>query len=57
MRFAIEFAREPDQHLGFVVGGLSMGQILCIGMIASGAAMMVFRRDKRLPLPDAGVEP
>ncbi len=37
VRFFIEFYREPDAHIGFVVGGFSMGQLLCAAMIAAGA--------------------
>ena len=36
VRFCIEFYREPDAHIGFVVGLFSMGQVLCAGMIAAG---------------------
>ncbi len=36
IRFVIEFAREPDPHLGFIFLGLTTGQILCIGMMLSG---------------------
>ncbi len=36
-RFFIEFFREPDAHLGFIVLSLSMGQLLCIGMMLGGA--------------------
>jgi len=36
VRFFIEFYREPDAHLGFVLGPLSMGQVLCVVMILSG---------------------
>lgn len=35
-RFALEFFREPDAHLGFIWLNLSMGQILCIPMILFG---------------------
>lgn len=35
-RFFIEFFRQPDAHLGFVLGPLSMGQLLCIAMMAAG---------------------
>ena len=35
-RFFIEFFRQPDAHLGFVLFELSMGQILCIVMMLSG---------------------
>ncbi len=40
-RFFLEFTREPDAQLGFVLGPLSMGQLLCIGMIVVGIALAV----------------
>ncbi len=41
-RFAIEFVREPDRHLGFVaLDWLTMGQILSLPMILIGAALLV----------------
>ena len=39
MRFAVEFFREPDAHLGLLGLGLSMGQWLCVPMIAIGLGM------------------
>lgn len=39
VRFFIEFYREPDAHLGFVVGFYSMGQVLCAAMIAGGVIL------------------
>lgn len=36
VRFFIEFYRMPDEHLGTVLGFLTMGQILCLGMIIGG---------------------
>jgi len=36
-RFAVEFFREPDAHLGVLAFGLSMGQLLCLPMILLGA--------------------
>lgn len=35
-RFLIEFLREPDAQVGFVIGLLTMGQILSIGMMLTG---------------------
>ncbi len=35
-RFIVEFAREPDAHLGFLWAGLSMGQLLSLPLIAVG---------------------
>jgi phosphatidylglycerol:prolipoprotein diacylglycerol transferase len=42
VRFFIEFFREPDAHLGFVVMSLSMGQLLCLGMIAAGILLFFY---------------
>jgi phosphatidylglycerol:prolipoprotein diacylglycerol transferase len=39
VRFLIEFVREPDAHLGAVLGPFSMGQALCLAMIAVGLAL------------------
>jgi phosphatidylglycerol:prolipoprotein diacylglycerol transferase len=40
-RFLVEFAREPDAHLGFVaLHWMSMGQILCLPMIALGGGLI-----------------
>ena len=36
VRFFIEYFREPDAHLGFILFDLSMGQLLCIAMMLSG---------------------
>ena len=36
-RFIIEFFREPDQQIGFLWGGATMGQILCLTMILLGS--------------------
>ena len=41
LRFVVEFFREPDAHLGLLGLGLSMGQWLCLPMMAAGAALMV----------------
>ncbi|MBO8092669.1 MAG: prolipoprotein diacylglyceryl transferase [Prosthecochloris sp.] len=44
VRFFIEFYREPDAHLGFVLMDLSMGQLLCLVMMAAGGAVMYIGR-------------
>jgi phosphatidylglycerol:prolipoprotein diacylglycerol transferase len=36
-RFVAEYFREPDGFLGLLAFGLSMGQWLCLPMIALGA--------------------
>lgn len=53
-RFFIEFAREPDAHLGFVLGPFSMGQVLCFIMIISGVAVWIVRRTKSGPAQRLG---
>ncbi len=44
VRFFIEFFREPDAQLGFILGPFSMGQLLCLLMIAAGGWLYAFRR-------------
>lgn len=38
-RAFVEFFREPDAQLGFLWGGATMGQLLCVPMIAVGVWM------------------
>lgn len=47
-RFFIEFFREPDTQLGFILGPFSMGQVLCFLMILGGIALYGFlnKREK-----------
>ena len=40
-RFGLEYFREPDSHLGFVLGNLSMGQLLCAPMILFGVWVLI----------------
>lgn len=40
VRFGIEFFREPDVQLGTFIGGLSMGQLLCLPMIVLGIGLV-----------------
>ncbi len=45
LRFAAEFFREPDAHLGFIaLDWLTMGQLLCVPMMLAGAALLVWSR-------------
>ncbi|MEE9910766.1 MAG: prolipoprotein diacylglyceryl transferase [Deltaproteobacteria bacterium] len=44
VRFLIEFFREPDAHLGFVIGFNTMGQVLCAVMMLTGIAIILWRR-------------
>ncbi len=38
-RFILEFFREPDVQLGFVWGPFTMGQLLCLAMVAAGLGL------------------
>ncbi|MGH1357675.1 MAG: prolipoprotein diacylglyceryl transferase [Burkholderiaceae bacterium] len=40
-RFLAEFARQPDSFLGFLTFGATMGQLLCLPMMAIGLAMVL----------------
>lgn len=47
-RFAVEFLRLPDAHIGYLAGGwLTEGQLLCIPMVLFGAWLLL--RPSRLP--------
>ena len=41
-RFVAEYFREPDAFLGTLALGLSMGQWLCVPMVAAGTAMWIW---------------
>jgi phosphatidylglycerol:prolipoprotein diacylglycerol transferase len=41
-RFIAEYFREPDSFLGLLALGMSMGQWLCLPMIAGGAALWLW---------------
>jgi len=45
-RFLAEFFREPDQQLGFILGPLTMGQVLSSLMIIAGIALFFSVRKK-----------
>ncbi len=40
-RFIAEYAREPDNFLGFLAGGLTMGQWLSLPMVVGGILLML----------------
>ena len=42
VRFFIEYFRQPDAHLGFILLSFSMGQVLCLLMIGSGVFLLVY---------------
>jgi len=46
-RFLAEFAREPDDYLGLLALGLSMGQWLSLPMIAAGIGLLAWSRKQR----------
>jgi phosphatidylglycerol---prolipoprotein diacylglyceryl transferase len=43
-RFIVEFAREPDKNLGILTGGMTMGQWLCLPLLAIGVWLMLRRQ-------------
>ena len=47
VRFTSEFFREPDDFLGLLSLGLSMGQWLCVPMIGVGIAIWLWGRDRQ----------
>lgn len=47
-RFIVEFFREPDAHIGFLAGGLTMGMLLSLPMIALGIWGVVGSRKRTL---------
>ena len=44
-RFFIEFGREPDSQLGFILGPFTMGQILCVCMIFIGVFIIIIKKE------------
>ncbi len=48
-RFIAEYFREPDEFLGLLALGLSMGQWLCVPMILGGAFLWLRGRDRPWP--------
>ena len=40
-RFLAEFGREPDAFLGYLAGGLTMGQLLSVPMVIYGAYLLL----------------
>lgn len=41
-RFFVEFTRQPDPQLGYLAGGLTMGQILCALMIVASIFQLAY---------------
>jgi len=46
-RMIVEFVREPDAQLGFVLGSFSMGQLLSFPMIVVGVLMLAIGYQRR----------
>jgi phosphatidylglycerol:prolipoprotein diacylglycerol transferase len=44
LRFIAEFGREPDAFLGYLALGLTMGQWLCLPMVAGGVWLFAWSR-------------
>jgi phosphatidylglycerol:prolipoprotein diacylglycerol transferase len=49
-RFAAEYFREPDAHLGLLALGMSMGQWLCVPMVLVGVALWLHAIRKAQPV-------
>ncbi len=47
-RFFVEFFREPDAHLGFILGPFTMGQLLCSFMILGGGILFLYLKRKQM---------
>lgn len=50
-RFIVEFFREPDAQLGYYFGFMTMGQILCLGMILFSGYIFYLAKKKNIPNP------
>jgi phosphatidylglycerol:prolipoprotein diacylglycerol transferase len=50
-RFFLEFFREPDVQLGFILGPFTMGQVLCSIMIAGGILLWVYLKKRAQTSP------
>lgn len=46
-RFYVEFYREPDEHLGVLSAGMSMGQWLSLPMIITGLALIIYAYSRK----------
>jgi phosphatidylglycerol:prolipoprotein diacylglycerol transferase len=51
-RIAVEFCREPDIQIGFLFGGITMGQLLSIPMVVAGVWLLLWIR-RRAATPQA----
>lgn len=46
-RFSVEFYRQPDPQIGFILGYLTMGQLLSSVMILTGIGIFLHKKRKR----------
>lgn len=46
-RMIVEIFRQPDAHLGFIVGGITMGQILSLPMVLIGLGMILYAQKRK----------
>jgi len=46
-RFFVEFFREPDAQLGFILGPFTMGQVLCGGDDPCGRPPVIYLQEDR----------
>ena len=46
-RLLVEFFREPDDHLGFIVSDVTMGQVLSLPMLLAGLAIYLWARRRQ----------
>lgn len=53
-RFVVEFFRQPDAHLGYIGGFITMGQILSLPVLAVGLYFILSARHR--PAPSAAAE-
>lgn len=53
-RFAVEFVREPDAHIGYLWQWLTMGQLLSVPMIIAGLAILIASLRSSPPAARAG---
>ncbi len=44
LRFLFEFLREPAQSVSLIFGWMTMGQILCLGMIVLGIFLLIYSK-------------
>lgn len=57
-RILVEFVRQPDAQLGYLVGGwVTMGMLLSVPLILVGVGLLIFAHTRKLPqqgLPEEG---